>query len=81
MRTREKKQILLEKFVNHILQNYLRIFEHTAIDEIENEYDITIEKEFIKFMGKEKVSIHVYESINKSKFIELALSYVLDFKN
>jgi len=46
-----------------------------------NEPNVAIEKEFIKFIGKEKVSIYVYESINKSKFIELALSYVLNFKN
>jgi hypothetical protein len=81
MRTREKKQILLEKFVNHILQNYIKIFEHNTLEEMINEPNVAIEKEFIKFIGKEKVSIYVYESINKSKFIELALSYVLNFKN
>ena len=74
----QKKQILLDKFVIHIIKNYIKIFEHKTVEDMIIDQDNNIEIEFSKFMGKERVDIKIYETINKNKFIELALSYVLD---
>ena len=72
----EEKQILLQKFVEYLKIHYYRIFQNKSILEMLDDQDYNIEREFYMFIGIEKVDVNVYENINKSKFIELSLSYI-----
>ena len=72
----EQKQILLQKFVEYLKTHYYRIFQNKSILEMLDDPDYNIEREFYMFIGIEKVDINLYENINKSKFIELSLSYI-----
>lgn len=72
----EQKQILLQKFVEYLKTHYYRIFQNKSILEMLDDLDYNIEREFYMFIGIEKVDINLYENINKSKFIELSLSYI-----
>ena len=73
------KQELLDKFVIYLRTNYTLIFQYRSLREMILEKDLSdIEIEFFNFIRMEKPSLEVYETINKNKFIELALCFIIE---
>jgi hypothetical protein len=73
------KQELLDKFVIYLRENYTLIFQYRSLREMILEKDLTdIEIEFFNFIRLQKPSLEVYETINKNKFIELALCFIIE---
>lgn len=73
------KQELLDKFVIYLRENYTLIFQYRSLREMILEKDLSdIEIEFFNFIRIEKPSLEVYETINKNKFIELALCFIIE---
>jgi len=77
--TEMNKQELLDKFVIYLRENYTLIFQYRSLREMILEKDLSdIEIEFFNFIRIEKPSLEVYETINKNKFIELALCFIIE---
>ena len=73
------KQELLDKFVTYLRQNYTLIFQYKSLREMILEKDLSdIEIEFFNFIRLEKPTLEIYETINKNKFIELALCFIIE---
>ena len=73
------KQELLDKFVIYLRENYTLIFQYRSLRDMILEKDLSdIEIEFFNFIRMEKPSLEVYETINKNKFIELALCFIIE---
>ena len=73
------KQELFDKFVVYLKDNYTLIFKYKSLRDMILEKDLSdIEIEFFNFIRLHKPSIELYETINKNKFIELALCFIIE---
>ena len=70
-----QKQILVEKFTRYLYNSDVFDVESCHDMLVNGKIDDKIEREFYRFIGKEKVPLCIYEKIDKNKFIELTISY------
>lgn len=76
----ETKQDVADAFYKHLSKEYIVLFEtyEDNYDTFQNSY-YRFEREFYRFIGanKDKISLELYESINKKALIEYSISIFL----